>query len=292
MARRYDTISVLSDYGTDDEFAGVLRAVLRDLAPDATVIDLTHGIAPYDVRGGSLALARSIAYVPVGIVMAIVDPGVATERRASAVEVAGGDGVLIGPDNGLLAPAVALAGGAERAVELTNADFQLAAPGATFAGRDIFAPAAAHLCNGIELTELGPLLDVELLMPGVVPLVQADDERVIAQVLWVDRFGNAQLNVAPDDLAETFGEQIEVRVEHPTAGTVTRSARRVRAFAELGGGEVGLVLDSTGLLALVLDQRSAAEELELAPGDQVTLTPGADDDGPGLTQPVGTPPRR
>ena len=91
MARRYDTISVLSDYGTDDEFAGVLRAVLRDLAPDATVIDLTHGIAPYDVRGGSLALARSIAYVPVGIVMAIVDPGVATERRAIAVEVAGGD---------------------------------------------------------------------------------------------------------------------------------------------------------------------------------------------------------
>ncbi|MEM8618119.1 MAG: SAM-dependent chlorinase/fluorinase [Actinomycetota bacterium] len=292
MARRYDTISVLTDYGTDDEFAGVLRAVVRDLAPHATVIDLTHGIAPYDVRGGSLALARSIAYVPVGVVMAIVDPGVATERRAIAVEVAGGDGVLIGPDNGLLAPAVALAGGAERAVELTNPDHQLAAPGATFAGRDIFAPAAAHLCNGIELTDLGPLLDVELLMPGVVPLVQADEERVIAQVLWVDRFGNAQLNVAPDDLAQTFGERIEVRVEHPTAGAVARSARRVRAFAELGSGEVGLVLDSTGLLALVLDQRSAAEELELAPGDQVTLTPGSDDDGRGLTQPVGTPTRR
>ncbi len=290
MTRRYDTISVLTDYGTDDEFAGVLRAVVRDLAPQVAMIDLTHGIAPFDVRGGSLALARAIAYVPVGVVLAIVDPGVATERRAIAVEVAGGDGVLIGPDNGLLAPAVALAGGAERAVELTNPEYQLAAPGATFAGRDVFAPAAAHVCNGVELTELGPLLDVDLLMPGVVPLVQADEQRVLAQVLWVDRFGNAQLNVAPDDLADTFGERIEVHIEHPTTGAVTRSARRVRAFAELGGGEVGLVLDSTGLLALALDQRSAADELELAPGDQVTLIPGEPDEG--ITQPVGIPTRR
>ncbi|MEM9514303.1 MAG: SAM-dependent chlorinase/fluorinase [Actinomycetota bacterium] len=292
MVRRYDTISVLTDYGTDDEFAGVLHAVVRDLAPQVAMIDLTHGIAPFDVRGGSLALARAIAYVPVGVVLAIVDPGVATERRAIAVEVAGGDGVLIGPDNGLLAPAVALAGGAERAVELTNTDYQLAAPGATFAGRDVFAPAAAHVCNGVELTELGPLLDVDLLMPGVVPLVQADEQRVIAQVLWVDRFGNAQLNVAPDDLADTFGERVEVHIEHPTAGAVTRSARQVRAFAELGGGEIGLVLDSTGLLALVLDQRSAADELELAPGDQVTLVPGDPESDRGFTQPVGSPTRR
>ncbi|MEO1056496.1 MAG: SAM-dependent chlorinase/fluorinase [Actinomycetota bacterium] len=292
MARRYDTISVLTDYGTDDEFAGVLHAVIRDLAPDAAVIDLTHGVAPFDVRGGSLALARAIAYVPVGVVLAIVDPGVATDRRAIAVEVADGDGVLIGPDNGLLAPAVALAGGAQRAVELTNVEYQLAAPGATFAGRDVFAPAAAHVCNGVELTEFGPLLDVDLLMPGVVPLVQADEQRVIAQVLWVDRFGNAQLNVAPDDLADTFGERVEVHIEHPTAGAVTRSARRVRAFAELGGGEIGLVLDSTGLLALVLDQRSAAAELELAPGDQLTLVPGDPDNDRGITQPVGTPTRR
>lgn len=286
MARRYDTVTFLSDYGTSDEFVGVVHAVIRDLAPHARVIDLTHGIAPFDVRAGSLALARSISYVPTGIVLAVVDPGVATARRAIAVEVAGGEGVLVGPDNGLLAPAVAMAGGAERAVELANPDYQLAAPGATFAGRDVFAPAAAHLCNGVELSDLGPALDPDLLMPGVLALPQADDERVIAQVLWVDRFGNAQLNVGPDDLPPTFGTRIEVRLT--PSGTVgdppdapVRSARRVDAYAELGPGEVGLVLDSSGLLAISMDRRSAAEELGIDVADQVTLLPGGD-----IAQPV------
>ena len=102
---RFDTVSFLTDYGTADEFVGVVKSVIRDLAPHVTVIDLTHEIAPFDVRGGSLALARCIGYVPRGIVLAVVDPGVATSRRAVAVEVAEGEGVLIGPDNGLLAPA-------------------------------------------------------------------------------------------------------------------------------------------------------------------------------------------
>src|SRR6478752_10853181 len=135
MGRRYDTVSFLSDWGLADEFVGVVKAVLRDLAPHAVVSDLSHQITPFDVRAGSLALARSISYLPTGIVLAVIDPGVGTGRRAVAVEVAGGEGVLVGPDNGLLAPAVALAGGAERAVSLTNTDYHLAAPGATFAGR-------------------------------------------------------------------------------------------------------------------------------------------------------------
>ena len=148
----------------------MVKAVLRDLAPHAVVLDLTHGVRPFDVRGGSLALARAIPYVPDGVVLAVVDPGVGTSRRALAIEVAGGAGVLLGPDNGLLAPAVAITGGADRAVELTNPEHHLAAPGATFAGRDVFAPAAAHLCNGGELTDLGPLVDTGLLMPGMVAL--------------------------------------------------------------------------------------------------------------------------
>src|SRR5215203_2888469 len=170
MGRRFDTVSFLTDYGLEDEFVGVVKSVLRDLAPHVTVIDLTHGVRPFDVRGGSLALARAIPYVAEGVVLPVVDPGVGTARRAVAVEVAGGAGVLVGPDNGLLAPAVAIVGGAERAVELTNPDHHLAAPGATFAGRDLFAPVAAHLCNGVDLTELGPLVDADLLMPGMVPL--------------------------------------------------------------------------------------------------------------------------
>ena len=285
MARRYETVSFLSDYGTTDEFVGVVHSVIRDLAPHARVIDLTHGVAPFDVRAGSLALARSISYVAAGVVLAVVDPGVATARRAIAVEVAGGEGVLVGPDNGLLAPAVALAGGAERAVELNNADWHLPSIGATFAGRDVFAPIAAQLCNGVDLTELGEPVDADLLLPGVVALPQVDDTKVIAQVLWVDRFGNAQLNVGPDDLPGNFGSRVEVRCSSPTdpTGGVVRSAVRATSYAELGGGAVGLVLDSSGLLAVSMDQRSAAEELGLDVGDQVTLT--ASDDA-GITQQV------
>lgn len=295
MGRRYDTVSFLTDYGYRDEFAGVCRSVIRELAPHAAVIDLTHGINPFDVRAGSLALARSISYVASGVVLAVVDPGVATARKAIAIEVADGEGVLVGPDNGLLAPAVSMAGGSGRAVQLTNTDYQLHAIGATFAGRDVFAPAAAHLCNGVDLMELGEPVDADLLLPGVIPLPQADDARIIAQVLWVDHFGNAQLNVGPDDLRATFGERINVLISTPTdpTGGTTRSAVRARSFAELAGGSVGLVLDSSGMLALAMDQRSAAEELGLDAGDQITLTPtdGADDADPAPTpQPVSIRP--
>ncbi len=285
MGRRYDTVSFLTDYGVVDESAGVVRSVIRDLAPHATVIDLTHGVRPFDVRAGSLALARSIGYVAPGVVLAVVDPGVGSARRAVAIEVADGNGVLVGPDNGLLAPAVALVGGAQRAVELTNAAFQLDTPGATFAGRDVFGPAAAHLCNGVDLFDLGHEVDVDLLTPGVVPLPQGDDALVIAQVLWVDAFGNAQLNVGPDDLPAAFGERISLRLAAP-AGPVVRSAVRVRAFSQLSTGEIGLVLDSSGLLAVAMDQRSAADELGLDVGDQVSLTADVSGAPMGVTQPV------
>ena len=293
MGRRYDTISMLTDYGTSDEFVGVVKAVIRDLAAHTTVIDLTHGIAPFDVRAGSLALARSIGYVPSGVVLGIVDPGVGTSRRAVAIEVADGEGVLVGPDNGLLAPAVAMVGGAGRAVELDNPRYHLPqAGGATFAGRDVFAPAAAHLCNGVDLAELGTELDTDLLMPGVVPLPQGDETRVIAQILWIDRFGNAQLNVGPDDVPAAWGDTVAIRSSAPAdpTGGVTRHARRATTFAELSGGAVGLVVDSTGLLAIVLDQRSAAAELDLAAGDQVTLGPATDEPGDAPSQPVSIRP--
>jgi S-adenosylmethionine hydrolase len=280
---RFDTVSFLTDYGTTDEFVGVVKAVIRDIAPQVMVIDLTHDIAPFDVRAGALALARCIGYVPRGVVLAVVDPGVATDRRAVAVEVAGGEGVLIGPDNGLLAAAVAMAGGAERAFELTNPEYQLGAPGATFAGRDVFAPAAAHVCNGVDLAELGPEIDPVLLLPGTVPLPRLEvdgdgDDVLFTEVLWVDRFGNCQLNVGPDDLPPTWEGDLQLRVADPTdpSGGAVRRTVRASSFAALVGGRVGLVLDSYGMLAVCLDQRSAAEELGLAAGDQVTLTPLGD----------------
>lgn len=288
MSRRHDTISFLTDYGTSDEFVGVVKAVIRDIAPHAAVIDLTHDIAPFDVRAGSLALARCISYVPEGIVLAVVDPGVGTDRRAIAVEVAGGAGIVIGPDNGLLAPAVAMAGGAERAVEITNPEYRLIAPGATFDGRDVFGPAAAHLCNGVALTDLGPEVDPSLLMPATIPLPRSEGDEVIAEVLWVDRFGNCQLNIGPDDLPASWSNTIRLQLPDPVqpGARVIRSARRADRFAGIGHG-IGVMLDSYGMYAVALDRRSAAHDLHLAAGDQVVLADGGDDDdGDG---PVTTP---
>ena len=270
MGRSYDTVSFLSDYGTTDEFVGVVKSVIRSVAPHAVVIDITHEVPAHDLRAGGLALVRSAQYLAPGVILAVVDPGVGTERRAVAIEVAGGEGVFVGPDNGLLASAVAMTGGAERAVELTNADYQLAAPGPTFAGRDVFAPAAAHLCNGVDLADLGPAIDPITLRPGILPLSEVTPEGVKAEVLWVDRFGNVQLNVDPDDIA-FLGDRLRVR--HGEAGDAIRTGGRVSTYGDLKAGQLGVIVDSYGLVSLAFDRTSAAELLKLRPGDAVSLEP-------------------
>ena len=277
IARRYDTISFLSDYGLRDEFVGIVKGVIAELAPHARVIDLTHEVPPFDVRAGSLALARCITYVPQGVVLAVVDPGVGTARRGIAVSVGEGRGVLVGPDNGLLSMGTALAGGADAAVVLNNPRYQLEAPGATFAGRDIFAPAAAHLCNGVALSELGDAIDPNLLLPGVVPLPRTEGDTIVAEVTWVDRYGNCQLNVGPDEVA-MLGTTLSIGLTSAAGERSTRTAAIVRNFAEIGGG-IGLVIDSFGMLALCVDRGSAAEELSVAPGDAVVLTAVAESGG-------------
>lgn len=276
MSPRFDTISFLSDYGTTDEFVGVVKSVIRSLAPHTTVLDITHEVAPYDVRGGSLTLARAVPYLCPGVVMAVVDPGVGTERRAVAIEVGGGQSYLVGPDNGLLAAAVGLVGGATDAVELSNPEYHLEAPGATFAGRDVFGPAAAHLCNGVPLYDLGEPVDPVSLLPGVIPLSREEDGTLVGQVFWVDRYGNCQLNVDPAQIAD-WGPRVQVRWTQPKPGS--RTATRIDAFEQLEGGQVGLVTDSYGLLAIAMARGSAAETLDLATGDEIVLAP-LDDDSP------------
>jgi S-adenosylmethionine hydrolase len=266
MALRYDTISFLSDYGLTDEFVGVVHSVIRSIAPEVAVVDLTHQIAPYDVRGGGLALARSAPYLCPGVVVAVVDPGVGTPRRGIAVEVGDGASVLIGPDNGLLAPAVAMCGGANTVVELTNEDYQLVAPGPTFAGRDVFAPAAAHLCAGVPLDALGPVVDPFTLRPGLLPVAHDTEGELAAEVLWVDRYGNAQLNVDPDEI-EPFGDRVRLRFNDEV-----RNATVVETFAEVKPNEIGLIVDSYGLVAIVVDQQSAATHLGLGAGTPVHLS--------------------
>ena len=271
MANRFDTITFLSDYGARDEFVGVVKSVIRSIAPEVTVIDLTHEIPAYDVRAGGLTLSRAAQYLAPGVVLAVVDPGVGTARRAIAVEVGGGQSYLVGPDNGLLAGAVAMCGGATAAVELTSTEHRLAAPGPTFAGRDVFAPAAAHLCNGVPLSELGPAVDPLSLLPGLLPLTREEDGAVIAEVLWVDRYGNCQLNVDPDDVTE-LGPRVQL-----SWGDDVRTAERATTYAEITPGQVGLVVDSYGMLSICLGQRSAATDLRLATGTEVVLAAPTDD---------------
>lgn len=280
---RFDTITFLSDYGYVDEFVGVCKSVIRSLAPDVFVVDLTHEIPPYDVRAGGLALARSAQYLCPGVVLAVVDPGVATTRRPVVIEVGDGQSYLVGPDNGLLAPAVALSGGATGAVVLDRPEYQLESAGPTFAGRDVFAPACAHLCLGVPMGELGTPVDVETLVPGLVPLPREEGETVVGEVLWVDRYGNCQLNVDPDDVAG-LGDRLRLSWGGTRPGV--RTARRAVAFDDLSAGEVGLLVDSYGLLAVVSARGSASQDLGLHAGSEVVLGPLSEDDEPSRPSPV------
>lgn len=281
VSRTYDTVSFLSDLGHESEHVGVVKAVLRESAAHVVVIDLTHGIAPFDTRGASLSLARAVPYLTEGIVIVAVDPGVAGDRRLVAVEVAGGAGIFIGPDNGVLAPGVALAGGAERAVVLNRDELHLASPGATFVARDVLAPIAALLANGEDLFDVGTEIDSSLLLPGLVPIPREENGDFECEVLWVDRFGNCQLNVSRDDLESSWGAPVgRVRVSF---GDTTRNFIVAQSYAELGQGAAGLVVDSSGLLSVAVDGGSATVQLGLGEGQQMTLQPG------GLEPAVSTP---
>jgi S-adenosylmethionine hydrolase len=276
VGRAGGSVFLLTDYGLADEFAGVVRAAVSRHAPGVAVIDLTHDVPPFDVRAGALALVRAAPHLGSGVVMAVVDPGVGTARRAVAMTVHRSDARdrprhFVGPDNGLLVWAVELLGGVERVVEIRRSA-RSSEETTTFDGRDVFAPAAARLWQGASLDALGPELD-----PG--GLVRLGEPRVVVghgalevEVLWIDRFGNVQLAADPRDAAAAgLGDDLEVRA------AVECPLRRVSTFAALAPGELGLIVDANRHLAVVCDRRSAATVLGVQPGDVVTLravTPG------------------
>lgn len=263
----FDTITLVSDLGLADERVGVLHAVLAQMAPGATIIDLTHEIEPHDVRAASLVLARSVGYLPPGVVVVGIDPGAGSARRLLAVSVANGNAVFVGPDNGVMAAAVAMIGGADAAVSLDDPEFHLDGPVGADAVRDVLVPVAAHLCVGVAFDSLGSAVDPATLTPGLMPVARWDDDgSLITEVLWVDRFGRCQLNVDSDDV-ESFGPRVGM-----TVGGTRRTALRVPSSAQLKTGEIGLVVDSSGLMSLVADRSSVAEELSLDAGDEVVLT--------------------
>jgi S-adenosylmethionine hydrolase len=262
-------ITFLSDYGTDDEFAGVCRAVIARVAPDVRVIDLTHGIRRHDVRDGAIALANALPFAPAGVHLAVVDPGVGTARRPVAVRVAEDDRVLVGPDNGLLSLACDRLGGAEEVVDIAASAFRLEPASNTFHGRDLFAPVAASLASGAKLAEAGASVPVDSLTALEIPAPRVWPDRIVAHVVRMDRFGNVALNVRHEDLAggpvklggplvvESAGERVE--------------ARFARTFEDVDAGALMLYEDSTRSLALAVNRGSAAELLRLRRDDEVVL---------------------
>lgn len=262
----FATISFLSDFGVTDESVGVTKSVIWSINPAVRIVDITHGIDAHDVRAGGLALARAAQYLLPGVVLGVVDPGVGTDRKPICLEVGDGQSYLVGPDNGLFAPAVGLVGGATGAWILDNPEFQLVGLGTTFDGRDVFAPAAAHLSRGVPAAALGTPIDPNLLVPGVLPVAQpADDGSIDAEVLWIDRFGNVQLNVDPFQVDGWAAVQID-------GHDLSRTAMPVRTYAEITTGSIGVLTDASGLVSLAVNRGSAASDLGLHEGDEVKLS--------------------
>jgi S-adenosyl-L-methionine hydrolase (adenosine-forming) len=264
-------ITFLSDYGLEDEFAGVCHAVIAGICPDARVIDLTHGIPRHDVRAGALVLQSALAYLPMGIHLAVVDPDVGAKRRAVAIATAD-DRVLVGPDNGLLSLAAADSGGIVEAVDIARSQFRLEPVSATFHGRDIFAPVAARLAAGARLADAGEPIDPSQLVSLELPRLRVEDGTLIARAVYIDRFGNVQLGVEHEELANTgltLGRAVELEL-----GTRTKhEAHFALTFADVEPDKLLVYEDAQRRLAVAVSHGSAATRLGISIDDELRITP-------------------
>ena len=263
-------VTLLTDYGRDDDFVGVCHGVIQSIHPEARIVDITHGIRRYAVRQGALVLRNTLPYMPVGVHVAVVDPQVGTERRAIALRT--GDGrLLVGPDNGLLSLAWEQCGGIELAADVTRSPHRLEPVSATFHGRDIFAPVAAHLAAGAELADAGDPLDPDSLVRVELPEPREEAGALVANALVIDHFGNVGLNVDHARLAGT-GITLGGRVEVEALGE-TYVATYAQTFADVSPGELLVYQDAYRTLALAINRGDAAGTLGLQPDAEVRLRP-------------------
>lgn len=264
----FDCLSFLTDYGLDDGFVAACHGVAATIAPSVRIIDITHLVPPGDVRRGAAVLAQTLPYLPRGVHVAVVDPGVGTGRRGVAVQV--GESILVGPDNGLLSWAVTRAGGASSAYQLTNGELWLHPVSPTFHGRDIFTPVAAHLAAGTSLEAAGTLIDVTELVTLPAPTSRVHDGEAEGEVMSIDRFGNVQLSIAATDadrLGLGFGSPVVIR-----CGRRRLTVPYLETFAAVAPGEIVAYTDSAGLISLAVNGGDAAEQLGLPPGAHVRLS--------------------
>jgi S-adenosylmethionine hydrolase len=261
-------ITFLSDFGLKDDFVGTCHGVMKRIAPETQIIDITHGIPATSILQGALVLANTIGFMPVGVHLAIVDPGVGGPRRPLALRDREGR-LLVGPDNGLLLPA-ARQNGIEAAHELANPKYALESISRTFHGRDLFAPAAAHLATGVPLADLGPPVDPDGLIQLDVPEPRIVEGAVHATMLYVDSFGNIALNLDRDDV-EALGIVSGTRVEIELSGE-RYYAIMARTFADARPGDVILYEDSYKNMSLAISRGSAARMLHASPGQGIRIT--------------------
>lgn len=261
-------VTFLSDFGLKDGFVGTCHGVIKTIAPEAQVIDITHGIPPQAVLQGALVLANTLPYMPIGVNLAIVDPGVGGPRRSLALGDADGR-LYVGPDNGLLLPAATRVG-VTAAHEIVNPAYALESISRTFHGRDLFSPAAAHLARGVPLDELGPPLDPDSLVRIDIPALDVVDGVIVATCLYIDGFGNIALNLTRDEV-EPRGIVSGTRLEIEHAGE-RYYAVMARTFADARPGDVILYEDSFKNMALAISRGNAARMLHAAPGQEIRIS--------------------
>ncbi len=261
-------ITFLTDFGLQDDFVGTCHGVMKRIAPGVEIIDITHGIPPQQVLQGSLVLANTLPYMPEGVHLAVVDPGVGGHRRPLVLR--SGDGrLLVGPDNGLLVPAAERLGGIDAAHELANPEYALDSVSRTFHGRDLFSPAAAHLALGVDPAELGPPIDPGALARIDVPEPEVGTHRIRATILYVDRFGNVQLNLSRKDLEHAGVEPgTKIELELPLERYYAVAAR---TFADAPPGEILLYEDAYRNVALAINGGNAAEMFAVEAGQDVRI---------------------
>ncbi|GAA4068526.1 SAM-dependent chlorinase/fluorinase [Actinomadura miaoliensis] len=269
-------VSLTTDFGA--AYTAICAGVIYSIAPSANVLVLSDEVTPYAVTEGAMLLRQALPYLPAGVHVGIVDPGVGTPRRPVAVVTGRGD-VLIGPDNGLLPPAAEVLGGAIHAYELADPAYRLPEVSTSFHGRDIFSPAAAHVANGLPPAELGPRVPPSALRPLQVPPVTKDDDALTASTLYIDRFGSLVLAARRDDLPATpaYGTPLEVTWTTRDGTPRTIRAPFVETFGSVAEGEPLLWVDSSGWLGLAVNQGSAAARFGLASDAVLTIRPATEE---------------
>jgi S-adenosylmethionine hydrolase len=253
-------VSLLSDFGSRDPSAGIMRAVVAGICPEANIVDITHDVDKFAIRDGALLLWSAAPYLPIGAHVAVVDPGVGTAREGVALLTARGD-YLVGPDNGLLMPAAARLGGITAAHLLEEGRYALPDKSSSFHGRDLFAPAGAHLAAGVAIDDLGRSVDPRGLVDLEWPRALVRAGALQTQAIYLDTFGNVKLSALSDDLLAAlpglrFGERLLLRLEGSDAREVPLTW--ARTFGEVPQGAPLLTADSYGRVALSIHQGSAA----------------------------------